>query len=56
MAKRGLQVHKVTPEVEKEWSALIDKVQDRIRGKIVPADMFDEATRIVKEYRAKPAH
>jgi hypothetical protein len=31
---------------------MIDKVQDQIRGKIVPADVFDESQRIVKEYRA----
>jgi TRAP-type C4-dicarboxylate transport system substrate-binding protein len=52
MAKRGLVVQKVSPEVEAEWSAVIDKVQGRIRGKIVPADMFDEAQRLLKEYRA----
>ncbi len=52
MVKRGLVVQKVSPEVEAEWRAVIDKVQDRIRGKIVPADMFDEAQRLVKEYRA----
>jgi TRAP-type C4-dicarboxylate transport system substrate-binding protein len=53
MVRRGLTVHKVTPEVQAEWTAVIDKVQDRIRGKVVPADVFDEAQRIVKEYRSK---
>jgi TRAP-type C4-dicarboxylate transport system substrate-binding protein len=53
MAKRGLIVQKVTPEVEAEWRAVVEKVQDRIRGKIVPAEMFDEAQRLLKEYRAK---
>ena len=52
MVKRGLEVHKVTPEVEAEWLAVIDKVKDQIRGKIVPADMFDEAQRLLKERRA----
>ena len=52
MVKRGLVVRKVTPEVEAEWCAVIDKVQDQIRGKIVPAEMFDEAQRLLKEYRA----
>ena len=52
MVKRGLKVQKVTPEVEAEWRAVIDKVQDQIRGKVVPADVFDEAQRLVKEYRA----
>ena len=52
MVKRGLVVQKVSPEVEAEWCAVIDKVQDQIRGRIVPADMFDEAQRLLKEYRA----
>jgi TRAP-type transport system periplasmic protein len=52
MVKRGLVVHKVSPEVEAEWLEVIDKVKDQIRGKIVPADMFDEAQRLLKEHRA----
>jgi len=52
MVKRGLVVHKVTPEVEAEWLAVVDQVKGQIRGKIVPADMFDEAQRLLKEYRA----
>lgn len=53
MVRRGLTVHPVTPQVEAEWADMIDKVQDRIRGRIVPADLFDEAQRLTKEYRAK---
>jgi TRAP-type C4-dicarboxylate transport system substrate-binding protein len=52
MVKRGLIVHPVTPEVEAEWVAVVDKVKDQIRGKLVPADMFDESQRLLKEYRA----
>ena len=52
VTKHGLKVQKVTPEVEAEWRAVIDKVQDQIRGKVVPADVFDEAQRFAKEYRA----
>jgi TRAP-type transport system periplasmic protein len=55
MVKRGLVVHPVTPDVEAEWVAVIDKVQDKIRGRIVPADMFDEAQRLLKEHRAGAA-
>src|ERR1035437_6392573 len=49
MLNRSLKLQKVTPEVEAEWRAVIDKVQDQIRGKVVPADLFDEAQRLVKE-------
>jgi len=45
-------VQKVTPEVDQEWRAMIDKVQGQIRGKVVPADLFDEAQRFAKDYRA----
>ncbi len=55
LVRRGVVVHKVTPEVEAEWVAVIDKVQDRIRGKVVPADLFDEAQRLVKDYRSRGA-
>ena len=53
MVKRGLQVNKMTPELEAEWRAVIDKIQDKIRGHVVPADAFDEAQRLIKEYRAR---
>jgi TRAP-type C4-dicarboxylate transport system substrate-binding protein len=53
MVKRGLIVHPVTPEVEAEWIAVVDKVKDQIRDKLVPADMFDEAQRLLKERRAE---
>jgi len=52
MKKRGLKVQSVTPEVEAEWRATIEKLQDHVRGGEVPADMYDEAQRLLKEYRA----
>jgi hypothetical protein len=45
-------VQKVTPQIEAQWRAIVDKVQNQIRGKIVPAETFDEAQRHLKEYRA----
>lgn len=53
LVKRGVEVHKVTPEVDAEWRAVIDKVQDQIRGKVVPADLFDEAKRLLIECRVE---
>ena len=52
MVRRGLKVQTVAPAVEAEWRSLIGRVQDRIRGKIVPADLFDEAQRALRECRA----
>jgi len=52
VSKHGLKVQKVSPQVEGEWRAILEKLQDQIRGKIVPADVFDESQRLLKEYRA----
>lgn len=52
MVKRGLVVQKITPEANAEWGAVIDKIQDQIRGKIVPSDLFDEAQKLLKDYRS----
>jgi TRAP-type C4-dicarboxylate transport system substrate-binding protein len=52
MVKRGLTVTKVTPEAEAQWRVEVDKLESRIRGPIVPAEMYDEAQRLLKEYRA----
>jgi TRAP-type C4-dicarboxylate transport system substrate-binding protein len=51
MVKRGLVVQKVPPEVEVEWRAMADSVKDQIRGVTVPPAMFDEAQRLLREYR-----
>ena len=52
MRRRGLTVEPVAPAVDAEWRALSESFWPRIRGRMVPADIFDEAVRIVNEYRA----
>lgn len=52
LQKRGLTVHAVTPEIEAQWQAEMEKVYPKIRGRIVPADIFDEVLRLLKEYRS----
>jgi TRAP-type C4-dicarboxylate transport system substrate-binding protein len=51
MKKRGLTVHAVTPEIEAAWRKAAEEVYPRIRGSIVPADMFDEVQRLLQEFR-----
>jgi TRAP-type C4-dicarboxylate transport system substrate-binding protein len=51
MKKRGLTVHEVTPEIEKLWQLEVEKSYPEIRGRLVPADIFDEVQRLLKEYR-----
>jgi TRAP-type C4-dicarboxylate transport system substrate-binding protein len=53
MEKRGLRVTKVTPEVEAEWRKAAEAVYPQVRGKLVPEEIFDEATKFVSEYRSK---
>ncbi|KAB2969936.1 TRAP transporter substrate-binding protein DctP [Zoogloea sp.] len=52
MKKRGLQVHRPTPEQMKEWNDLAEKLYPRIRGRMVPAETFDEVFSLLKAYRA----
>jgi len=44
-------VTQATPEIEAEWRTTAEGVYPKIRGKIVPAEVFDEALRLIKEYR-----
>jgi TRAP-type transport system periplasmic protein len=53
MQKKGLIVHPIAPQIEEEWRQLTKTLYPQIRGKQVPADIFDEVQRLVAEYRAK---
>jgi TRAP-type C4-dicarboxylate transport system substrate-binding protein len=53
MVKHGLQIQKLTPQAEAEWQQTAEKFYPKIRGSIVPADLFDEVRRLVMEYRAQ---
>ena len=52
MAKRGLKVQKLTPELEAEWRHAAEEMYPLVRGHMVPADFFDEVQRLLREYRA----
>ena len=54
MKKRGLKVQQLTPEIEAEWRAMAEKAYPMIRGRMVPAELFDEVQRLLREYRAAP--
>jgi TRAP-type transport system periplasmic protein len=53
MQKKGLVVNPVTPQIEEEWRQLTKTIYPQIRGKKVPAEIFDEVQRLVAEYRNK---
>ena len=53
MKKRGLTVHPLTPQADSEWHEFAARIHPMIRGKTVPAEMFDEVNNLVHEYRRK---
>jgi TRAP-type C4-dicarboxylate transport system substrate-binding protein len=55
MRRRGLRVLTPTPEAEAAWRAMSESFYPRIRGTMVPADMFDEVVRLLAEYRSRPS-
>jgi TRAP-type transport system periplasmic protein len=52
MAASGLRVHKLTPAQEAEWRQAAKAAYPRIRGRIVPADLFDEVEKHLAHYRS----
>jgi TRAP-type transport system periplasmic protein len=51
MKKRGLQVHPVPPALEVEWRHYLEGVYPKLRGGIVPADVFDQIQSLLSGYR-----
>jgi TRAP-type C4-dicarboxylate transport system substrate-binding protein len=51
-AKWGVEVHPVSPQLDQEWRTFAESVYPRIRGTMVPADMFDRTKQLADEYRA----
>lgn len=52
MKKRGLQVHPVPPEAEAEWRQFLEGVYPKMRGTMIPPEIFDEVQRLLADYRA----
>ena len=44
-------VQEVDPEIEARWEAAAEKVYPKIRGPMVPEEIFDEVQRLIREYR-----
>ena len=52
MEKRGLKVIHLSAEQERGWQAFAQQLYPLIRGKTLPAASFDDALRLVGEFRA----
>ncbi|HUO79699.1 MAG TPA: TRAP transporter substrate-binding protein DctP [Steroidobacteraceae bacterium] len=53
MQKRGLKVVHLSAEQERGWQAFAQQLYPLIRGRTLPAATFDEALKLVGEYRAQ---
>jgi TRAP-type C4-dicarboxylate transport system substrate-binding protein len=53
MKKRGLTVVPVDAKAREAWVKLAESVYPKIRGRVVPADAFDEAMKYRDEYRKR---
>jgi len=52
MKKRGLQVRPVSAELEEQWRHFAESVYPKMRGTMIPDDVFDKTLSLVAEYRA----
>lgn len=52
MQKRGLQVQPVSREAQQAWERFSESIYPKIRGNIVPADVFDDVMQVLRDYRA----
>ena len=55
MKENGLKVEHIPPPAAKEWRNVVQEIHPRIRGKIIPADVFDEVRKYRDEFRRSPA-
>ncbi len=53
MQRRGLTVHEFNAAAATEWRTMVERLYPRIRGALVPADIFDQVVRLLAEYRAQ---
>jgi TRAP-type C4-dicarboxylate transport system substrate-binding protein len=53
MKKRGLNVVAVPAAAKAQWLKMAESTYPGVRGRIVPADVFDEAMKYRNEYRKK---
>ncbi|GAB4366439.1 MAG: TRAP transporter substrate-binding protein [Deltaproteobacteria bacterium] len=55
MIGNGLKVSHVDPSVAARWRKVVEETFPRVRGKIVPAEVFDAVVAARGEFRASPA-
>lgn len=53
MQKRGLNVITLDAAARSEWQREAESAYPKLRGRVIPEDLFDEAVRLRNEYRAR---
>jgi len=54
MREKGLTVVSLDAAARRQWQSEVEAAYPKIRGSLVPADLFDEVVRLHKEFRSKP--
>lgn len=52
MQKRGLKVQTLSMEAEAEWRRAAEEMYPLVRGRMVPAEFFDQVQGLLRDYRA----
>ena len=52
MKSKGLTTHPVSAELEVRWRRAAEPFYPKLKGKLIPTDIWDEVDRALKEYRA----
>ena len=52
MQRRGLKVQTATPEITAAWRREAESLYPQIRGRLVPAEIFDEVRGLLREFRS----
>ncbi len=52
MGQRGLRAHPLTPQAVAEWNTLAAELHPKIRGNLVPAEIFDAVEKHLRDFRA----
>jgi TRAP-type C4-dicarboxylate transport system substrate-binding protein len=55
MQQHGLQLHPLTPQAELEWRDIATDLHAKIRGEMVPPDIFDAVEKHLHDFRARGA-
>ena len=53
LRKRGAKIHPLPKEAEAEWDRLVEETWPKIRGSVVPADIYDQVMAELKTFRDK---